>query len=115
MISEDKPVVVDWTSAPRGDRRAGAAFELTHTESLGAIEDALGDGTRILAHARIRVTEAAGDDAGAPDGGTPAAGSHVTGSVGCVNGVLHVFIGVEDDATMTSTLLHDISTSIACR
>ena len=116
MISEDKPLTVNWTYAPAGERRDGATFEVARSESLGVIEDALGDGTRILAYARIRIAEAAdpGDVEVLP-GSAPGASGRPIVAVGCSGGFLHFYVGVEDGTAMMSVLTHDIALlSVPC-
>jgi hypothetical protein len=112
MISDDKPVTVNWKDAPAVDRRAGATFETARSGSLAAIEEALGNGARILAYARITVderTEAAADPGEVevlPPSGT-GSGQPIV-AIGCHNGFVHVYVGVEDETAMMSVLTHDV-------
>jgi hypothetical protein len=111
MISEDEPLTVNWGNTQPEARRDSATFEVSHPESLRALEDALGDGTKILAYARIRVTEPRYETAEAAD--VEVLPSTVPGApivaIGCGRDhFVHVYVGVEDEATMMSVLTHDI-------
>lgn len=111
MISEDEPVTVHWAKAPTEDRRESVTFEVCHSESLRALEEALGDGTKILAYARIRVAEPPYEPVAAAD--VQVLPSTVSGgpivAIGCGRDhFVHVYVGIEDEATMMSVLTHDV-------
>jgi hypothetical protein len=99
----DIGTVVNWGEKASRRTKIGL-FQPFDEESFGPLEDALGEGVTIYGFARLIVADKSTNQL------IPTANSESIVAFGCGGDHhIHVYVGIQDDATGTSHMVHDIS------